>query len=175
MNPSWPQDVYRIIKAEGITQVATVPDGGLTRLLNLLEADPDVRVITLATEEEGVALVCGAWLGGARAILLMQSSGVGNTINMLSLPAECRIPFLALVTMRGGPDESNPWQVHMGQAVETVMQAMGTRIFHAAAEAEVGPAFEQAFRHAFDGGRSAAVLVSQQVIGAKKFSQAVTQ
>ncbi|HKX54718.1 MAG TPA: hypothetical protein VJN01_01400, partial [Xanthomonadales bacterium] len=154
MNKSWPEEIYRIIKASGISLVATVPDGGLTRLLNLLEADPDVRVVTLATEEEGVALVSGAWLGDARAMLLMQSSGVGNTINMLSLPAECKIPFLALVTMRGGPDESNPWQVHMGQAVSTVLKAMGTRIFPALVEAEVGPAFELAFEHAFDHGRS---------------------
>lgn len=170
MNKSWPEAVYEVIKAKRITLVATVPDGGLTRLLQLLDADPDIRVVTLATEEEGVALASGAWLGGARAILLMQSSGVGNTINMLSLPAECRIPFLALVTMRGGPDESNPWQVHMGQAVNRVFQAMGLQIFPASLEAEVGPAFEQAFHHAFDNGRSAAVLVSQQVIGAKKFS-----
>jgi sulfopyruvate decarboxylase alpha subunit len=175
MTKSWPEEVYRIIKAQGISMVATVPDGGLTRLLNLLEADPDTRVVTLATEEEGVALASGAWLGGARAILLMQSSGVGNTINMLSLPAECRIPFVALVTMRGGPDESNPWQVHMGQAVSTVLQAMGTRIFPAAIEAEVGPAFEQACDHAFFNGSSAAVLVSQQVIGAKKFAKVTSE
>lgn len=175
MTKSWPEEVYGIIKARGITLVATVPDGGLTRLLHLLEADPDVRVVTLATEEEGVALVSGAWLGGARAILLMQSSGVGNTINMLSLPAECKIPFLTLVTMRGGPDESNPWQVHMGQAVSTVLQAMGTRIFPASSEAEVGPAFEQACNHAFDHGRAAAVLVSQQVIGAKKFAKVISE
>ena len=159
------------MKAKGVTLVATVPDGGLTRLLQLLEADPDIRVVTLATEEEGVALASGAWLGDARAILLMQSSGVGNTVNMLSLPVECRIPFLALVTMRGGPDESNPWQVHMGKAAVTVLEAMGIRIFHASNDAEVGPTFEQAFHHAFDNGRSAAVLVSQQVIGAKKFKE----
>jgi len=175
MRNTWPEAVYRIMKVKGVTLVATVPDGGLTRLLHLLEADPEVRVVTLATEEEGVALVSGAWLGGAKAVLLMQSSGVGNTINMLSLPAECRIPFLTLVTMRGGPDESNPWQVHMGQAVSTVLEAMGTRIFHASTEAEVGSAFELAYDHAFANGRSAAVLIAQQVIGAKKFRSAVQE
>lgn len=172
---TWPEAVYQIIKAEGITLVATVPDGGLTRLLHMLEADPEVRVVTLATEEEGVALVSGAWLGGVRALLLMQSSGVGNTINMLSLPAECRIPFITLVTMRGGPDESNPWQVHMGQAVGTVMEAMGARLFPAVAEAEVGSAFAEACLHAFNNRRSAAVLVAQQVIGAKKFTRSAAE
>ncbi len=170
MKKSWSEDVYGIIKAKGISLVGTVPDGGLTRLLKLLESDPDIRVVTLATEEEGVALVSGAWLGGAKAVLLMQSSGVGNTINMLSLPAECKIPFLALVTMRGGPNESNPWQVHMGQAVSTVLEALGLRIFHASIEVEVGTAFEDAYNYAFNNGRSAAMLIAQQVIGAKKFS-----
>jgi len=169
MKKSWSEEVYGVIKANGISLVATVPDGGLTKLLQMLESDPETRVVTLATEEEGVALVSGAWLGGAKAVLLMQSSGVGNTINMLSLPAECKIPFLTLVTMRGGPNESNPWQVHMGQAVSTVMEAMGARIFHASIEAEVGSAFEEAYHYAFSNGRSAAVLIAQQVIGAKKF------
>jgi hypothetical protein len=70
----------------------------------------------LTTEEEGIALAAGAWLGGQRAVLLMQSSGVGNCINMLSLPVNCRMPFLTLVTMRGEWGEFNPWQVPMGTA-----------------------------------------------------------
>lgn len=170
MTENWSTDVYKVIKDRGITLAATVPDGGLTKLLQLLQADPDVRVVTLATEEEGVALLCGAWLGGTKGVLLMQSSGVGNTINMLSLPSQCQIPLLALVTMRGGSGESNPWQVHMGQAVNDVLQAMGTKPFPVDKEVEVGPAFSAAAEYAFGSGKQAAVLIDQQVIGAKKFT-----
>ena len=60
-------------------------------------------------------------------MLLLQSSGVGNCINMLSLAAECRIPLLMLVTMRGEWGEFNPWQVPMGQATPAALEAMGVR------------------------------------------------
>ena len=78
----------------------------------------------LTTEEEGIALAAGAWLGGQRSVLLMQSSGVGNCINMLSLSAICRFPLLMLVTMRGEWAEFNPWQVPMGRATQPALEAM---------------------------------------------------
>ena len=72
-----------------------------------------------------MALIAGADLGGARAVLLMQSSGVGNCINMLSLIKGARFPFLTLVSMRGDFGEGNPWQFPMGQATQPVLEAMG--------------------------------------------------
>ena len=114
--PTWPDEIYRVLKDAGIRQVAMVPDAGHSRLIRSFEADPDTRVVTLTTEEEGVALLAGAWLGGERGVLLMQSSGVGNCINMLSLPMSCRFPLLMIVTMRGDWGEFNPWQIPMGQA-----------------------------------------------------------
>src|SRR5258705_2995071 len=73
-----------------------------------------MRAVPLTTEEEGVALLAGAWAGGQRGVLLMQSSGVGNCVNMFSLTQIFRFPFLTLVTMRGEWGEFNPWQVPMG-------------------------------------------------------------
>src|SRR3712207_3894396 len=107
----WPLDLYRVLKDAGIRQASYVPDAGHARLIELLHADPDIGVTVLTTEEEGVAIGAGAWLGGQRSVLLMQSSGVGNCINMMSLLPACRFPFLALVTMRGEWAEFNPWQV----------------------------------------------------------------
>ena len=78
-----------------------MPDAGHAQLIEAAHADPAMRAVVLTTEEEGIALAAGAWLGGQRAALLMQSSGVGNCINMLSLPVTCRMPFLTLITMRG--------------------------------------------------------------------------
>ena len=80
----------------GVTQVAYVPDAGSARLIDLCHANSTMHSVALTTEEEGVALLAGAWLGGARGVLLMQSSGVGNCINMLSVMQECRFPLLAL-------------------------------------------------------------------------------
>ena len=78
-----------------------MPDAGHKVLIDRSLADNDVHSIPLTTEEEGVALAAGADLGGQRAVLLMQSSGVGNCVNLLSLIAGCRFPLLTLVSMRG--------------------------------------------------------------------------
>ena len=114
MTASWAEPAYQALIRSGVTVVGYVPDGGLKDLILLLDANPTVRSVRLTTEEEGVALATGAWLGGARAAVLMQSSGVGNCINMLSLLASCDVPAFHLVTMRGEPGEANPWQVPMG-------------------------------------------------------------
>ena len=105
-----------------------MPDAGHAHLIEAAHADPDMRAVVLTTEEEGIALAAGAWLGGQRAVLLMQSSGVGNCINMLSLPVNCRMPFLTLVTMRGEWGEFNPWQVPMGTATPAVLAAAGVHV-----------------------------------------------
>ena len=112
----WQDAVFEALRRAKIRQVGYVPDAGHARLIARAHADADMRAVVLTTEEEGIALAAGAWLGGERAVLLMQSSGVGNCINMLSLPLNCRMPFLTLVTMRGEWGEFNPWQVPMGNA-----------------------------------------------------------
>src|SRR6202008_134537 len=127
----WQHELYDLLRKHGITQIAYVPDAGHSILIDRSLEDPDVRSIPLTTEEEGVALIAGADLGGARAVLLMQSSGVGNCINMLSLIKGARFPFLTLVSMRGDFGEGNPWQFPMGQATQTVLEAMGVIVLRA--------------------------------------------
>src|ERR1700723_4698069 len=122
---TWQSQVFDVLKAAGIAIVGYVPDAGHAHLIQAAHADPTMRAVVLTTEEEGIALAAGAWLGGQRAVLLMQSSGVGNCINMLSLPVNCRMPFLTLVTMRGEWGEFNPWQVPMGSATPAVLAAAG--------------------------------------------------
>lgn len=165
----WPSDVYRRMKELDIGIVGIVPDAGLTRLLDLCKADGEIKVVTLSTEEEGIGLCFGAWAGGERALLCMQSSGTGNCINGLALPAFTKTPCLMLVTMRGQAGETNPAQNAMGGAVATVFRAMGVEVSEAQASQEVGPLFGEAAELAFEKGHAAAVLVSQQVIGIKKF------
>jgi sulfopyruvate decarboxylase alpha subunit len=167
----WPADIHRVMKEAGIRQVAYVPDAGHKRLIELCQADAEMQEVPLTTEEEGVALAAGAWLGGQRAALLLQSSGVGNCINMLSLMENCGFPVLMLVTMRGEYGEFNPWQVPMGRATQTCLEAMGASVLRVNAPAEVAETVAAAARLAFSSYRAVAVLLSQQLIGAKAFAK----
>ena len=169
--PHWSDDVFREMKAGDIETVCTIPDGGLTRLLQMVEADAAMRLVTLSTEEEGMGFVTGQWLGGKRALMAMQSSGVGNCINALGYPTMLKAPCLMLVTMRGQWGEFNPWQVPMGSAVRPCLEAVGVKCFPVEKASEVGEVFAAAADMAFNGSLSAAVLVSQRIIGAKGFGQ----
>lgn len=130
-----------------------------------------MSVVTLTTEEEGVGILAGAWLGGRKGALLMQSSGVGNTINALALPAACRMPFFTVVTMRGEWGEGNPWQLPMGLGAPKALEAMGVTLFRVDRADEVADTVDAAAAQAFNNQCSAAVLISQRLIGAKGFKK----
>ncbi|MFB6672096.1 thiamine pyrophosphate-binding protein [Streptomyces sp. NPDC056390] len=168
-SPTWQEDLYRLLREHGITQFAYVPDAGHRHIIDTALEDPEVLAIPLSTEEEGVGVVAGAYLGGEQGVLLMQSSGVGNTINFLSLIQHCQIPFLTLVTMRGEYGEQNPWQFAMGQAVEPTLQAMGLITLRTDSPDDVTKTVEAALGMVNRGGRSVAVLLTQRLLGAKKF------
>ena len=158
-----------MLKAASIRQVALVPDAGHAQLIKLCERDRAMRVVRLTTEEEGVALLGGAWLGGDKGVLLMQSSGVGNCINMLSLPLSCSFPLLMLVTMRGDHGEFNPSQVPMGDATQQVLEAVGVIVKRADAVQDIPEMVSGALRLAFNTYRPVAVLFGQKGLGAKDF------
>jgi len=165
----WPDEIYRVLRGQQVRQVTYVPDSGHARLIELARADRQMRAIPLTTEEEGVALSVGAWLGGERSVLLMQSSGSGNCINMLGMVQECRVPLPMLITMRGEWGEFNPWQVHMSLATTPALAAMGVAVQSVDNADEVGETVDAALRLAFNTCRAVAVLISQRVIGAKQF------
>ena len=165
--PTWQEGVYAALKAARITQLAYVPDAGHAHLIEAAHADPDMQAVVLTTEEEGIALAAGAWLGGQRAVVLMQSSGVGNCINMLSLPLNCRMPFFTLVTMRGEWGEFNPWQVPMGAATPGVLIASGVHVRRVDHPDDVVETVAASAALAFDSQIPVAVLFSQRMIGAK--------
>lgn len=175
MTADWPQEAFRVLKNAGVGLVGYVPDGGQKRLIELCHADAGMRTVVLSTEEEGIGLAAGAWLGGMRSALLMQSSGVGNCINVLGMVRECRFPLLMLVTMRGEFGEFNPWQVPMGQATPAVLEAMGVVVHKAASAEAVAPVLDAAARIAFGSYAAVAVLVSQRVIGIKSFQEQAAQ
>jgi sulfopyruvate decarboxylase alpha subunit len=165
----WPLELYRLLKGAQVRQVSYVPDAGHAQLIKLFEADPEIVSNVLTTEEEGIAIAAGAWLGGLRSVLLLQSSGVGNCINMLALATVSRFPLLMIVTMRGEWAEFNPWQVPMGLATEPALNAIGVRTVRADTPAELLESVASAATLAFDADQQIAVLISQRMIGAKKW------
>jgi sulfopyruvate decarboxylase alpha subunit len=165
----WRDDIFAALKAADIRQVGYVPDAGHSRLIEQVQADPQIRAVSLTTEEEGIALAAGAWLGGQRAALLMQSSGVGNCINMLSLAKSCRFPLVMLVTMRGEWAEFNPWQVAMGSKTQAALELMDVLVYRVEEPADAGETVAAALDIAFNGSLGTAVLLSQRLIGAKRW------
>ena len=167
----WPRDIFDALAALDVCQVAYVPDAGHTELLARCAAARALRMVVLTTEEEGIALLAGAWLGGQRGVLLTQSSGVGNCLNLFSLARVCRFPLLLLVTMRGEAGEFNPWQVPMGQNTGELLRLAGVRVTRVEEPEEVGPAVAAAGRTAFAELAGAAVLIAQRLIGVKGFDE----
>jgi sulfopyruvate decarboxylase alpha subunit len=165
----WPVSAHGILRAAHLRQVAVVPDAGLSRLITLCESDRTMRVVRLTTEEEGVALLAGAWLGGEKGALLMQSSGTGNCVNMLSLTLACRFPLLMLVTMRGEPGESNPAQVPMGSATGRVLEAIGVQVSRAERAEDIPDILSAALDRAYATESPNAVLIAQRALGFKEF------
>ena len=139
----WPDRIHRLFRQHHVRQVAYVPDAGHARLIELAHADRAMRAIPLTTEEEGVALLAGAWLGGERGALLM------------------------LVTMRGQWGEFNPWQVPMGQATPAALASIGVVVHEVDDAARVEETVAAAARLTFGSYSAVAVLISQRIIGAK--------
>ena len=167
----WPRETHAVLRRAQVRQVAYVPDAGLSELIALTHDDPEMTVSVLTTEEEGIGVLAGAWLGGQRGALLMQSSGGGNCLNMLALVKTCRFPLLTIVTMRGEWAEFNPWQVPMGQATGRALELMDVLVYRVDAAEAVAETVAAAADLAFQGDVAVAVLLSQKLIGRKVWTR----
>ena len=165
---AWPDEVFDVLKRSDIRMIGYVPDAGHTRLINRCRANSEIEDVVLTTEEEGIGLLAGAWLGGKRGILLMQSSGVGNCVNTFSLQMIARFPLFLLVTMRGEYAEFNPWQIPMGSITEASLKLRNFQVYRANAPEKVAELVEAAIDMAFNSDIATAVLLSQSLIGRKK-------
>ncbi len=169
MTINWPEHIFQELKSAQVKQVAYVPDAGHSQLIRMCETEASMHAVSLTTEEEGVAMLAGGWIGGQRGVLLMQSSGVGNCINMISMQHEYRIPLLTIVTMRGEWGEFNPQQVPMGKATQTVLEAAGVHVYRCDDAAQIQETVRAAVALAFNSSRVIAVLIGQRVVGTKNF------
>ena len=168
---SWPDTIYAHFRRVGVRQVGYVPDAGHSRLITLCRDDPDIADVVLTTEEEGIGLVAGAALGGQRAALLMQSSGVGNCVNMFSLLRNCGFGCLVLVTMRGELGEFNQWQVPMGSITADILRLCGFLTCRVDDPNDVHEIVGAGCDMAFDGDLQVAILLSQRLIGPKQWTK----
>ena len=167
----WWEDLFKALKDADVKQVAYVPDAGHARLINACIEDSEIRAIPLTTEEEGVGVLSGAWLGGQRGVLLMQSSGVGNCTNMFGLLKTCRFPFATFITMRGQWHEFNPWQIPMGQSTIPTLESMDI-LTETVEKAEEVEKFATAILHrAFIGMQPGALILHQRLMPIKTFGE----
>ena len=167
----WRDQIFETLEEQDVRQVYYVPDAGHSKLIQRCQLSNTMKAIVLTTEEEAMAGALGAWLGGEKAVALMQSSGVGNCMNMLGLSKTLRYPMLMIVTMRGDHGEFNPWQYSMGQATPEVLQAMGTIVFEVDRAEDVQTTVNAAANMAFEGQTAVAVLLKQKLIGIKTFGK----
>ncbi len=169
VKPNWSDRIHAIFKQYGISQVGYVPDTGLARLIALCQADNAITDVALTSEAEGAGLVLGATLGGQRAALMMQSSGVGNCINTFSLLRNCAIPCVVLVTMRGEFGDFNPWQVPMGSITEPTLKLCGFMTYRIEREEDLEETIAAGCKLAFGGGHlQIAFLLAQRMVDRSK-------
>ena len=123
--PGWAAGVCSGLHAAGLRHVVYVPDNPLSHVIAGLRSYPDVRVTLATREEEGFGIAAGLYLGGPRPAVLLQSSGLGNSLNAItSLVIPYQIPMLIAISMRGDAGEWNAAQVPMGRALGFILDAL---------------------------------------------------
>ena len=164
-SPVWALGVCAGLHAAGSRHVVYVPDNPLSHVLRVLRDQyPDVSTTIATREEEAFGIAAGLYLGGKRPTVMLQSSGLGNSINALtSLVVPYQIPALILISMRGDSNEWNAAQVPMGRAVASICDAI--EIPHTAAEDDASVADTVALvgRTAFATRRAGACLLARRM------------
>src|SRR5215468_4339816 len=117
--------VYDALKRTGIRLLSALPETWLVHLIRMAEDDPEMTLVRLAKEEEGVGISAGAHFAGVKSAMLMQNHGFLASINgIVSFAQLYRIPLLMLISYRGHFGERDPWQIQGGGATEPVLRAL---------------------------------------------------
>ena len=118
--------LFAALKSVGVSLISALPETWLVHLINLAEDDPDMTLIRLNKEEEGVGISAGAHLAGRKSAMLMQNHGLLTSINgIVSVAQLYRIPLLMLISYRGEMGERDPWQTEGGLVTEPLLQSLG--------------------------------------------------
>ena len=125
VSPGNSQVVYDALKTAGVRMLSALPETWLVHLIRLAEDDPEMILVRLAKEEEGVGLSAGAHLAGVKSAMLMQNHGFLASINgIVSCAQLYRIPLLMLISHRGEFGERDPWQTEGGGVTEALLRAL---------------------------------------------------
>lgn len=117
--------IFDALKACNVRIMSALPETWLVHLIRMAEEDPDVTLVRLAKEEEGIGISAGAHLAGVQSALLMQNHGFFAAINpIVSLALLYKIPLLMLISYRGHFGEKDPWQTQGGLATEPLLRAL---------------------------------------------------
>jgi sulfopyruvate decarboxylase alpha subunit len=165
----WAETIAGCLKQHGIRYINYVPDAIGEKILQVVRNDDAFEILPLAREEEGVGVVCGQSVGGGRGVLMMPTSGLGNSINALaSLPIPYRIPVPMVIGFRGALGEFNASQVPMGQATPAVLRSLGIPFFMLERDEEVQKVTDGALKLTYALESPVAILVTTQLTGWKK-------
>lgn len=166
--PGWARTVLERFKAEDVRNLVFLPDTVMGRLLALAEEDAFFRLTAVHREEEAVGVLTGLFLGGQRGAMLIQSSGLGNTLNALgSLAMAYRIPFPLLVSLRGELGEFNPAQLQMGRAVPGCLDALNIAHVTLRGDTDLDTILQGALKTCYTAEEPFGVLLSAQLTGWK--------
>ncbi len=122
--------IFDGLKDAGINFIVSVPCINLSKILDMIDEDEEIIHVPVTREEEGIGLCAGAYLGGKNPAILMQNSGLGNSVNALkSLTELYEMPLLMIMSHRGTEGESICGQVPMGQSTPRILEAMDFQFF----------------------------------------------
>jgi sulfopyruvate decarboxylase alpha subunit len=165
---TWVQAIIDQLKLYNIRYLSYVPDAIGEQILKLARPDNFFDILPLAREEEGIGVVTGQYIGGARGAVLMPTSGVGNAVNALaSLALPYHIPLPMFIGLRGDLGEFNPAQVPMGQALEPILESLHIPCYLLKRPDEVTMVVDGALKLAFALEQPVALLISTQLAGWK--------
>jgi sulfopyruvate decarboxylase subunit alpha len=157
--------VYDALKSAGVRLISALPETWLVHLIRLAEDDPEMTLVRLAKEEEGVGISAGAHLAGVKSAMLMQTHGFLASINgIVSCAQLYRIPLLMLISDRGSFGEPDPWQTEGGAVTEDLLHVL--RIPHRTLDdpALVGHRIHEAQTLAYSSNKPVALLLSRDLM-----------
>ena len=157
--------IYDALKAGGVRLVSALPETWLVHLIRMAEDDPEMTLVRLAKEEEGVGISAGAHLAGVKSAMLMQNHGFLASVNgIVSCAQLYRIPLLMLISARGEMGERDPWQTEGGGVTRHVLEALRIPHDELNAQADVAAKIAKAQTLAYSASRPVALLLTRDLM-----------
>jgi sulfopyruvate decarboxylase subunit alpha len=157
--------VFDALKANGVRLMSALPETWLVHLIRLADDDPDVTLVRLAKEEEGVGISMGAHLAGVKSAMLMQNHGFLASINGVVSGAQLyRIPLLMVISDRGSFGERDPWQTEGGAVTESVLTALRIPTMRLSEPTRVAHQIREAQTLAYSSNRPVALLLTRDLM-----------